>query len=689
MKERVELAMERIRQIPEDRDVADPFHDFFCVVSHFILQTELLWKELKNGTRRKRTLAELQKEQEELYHDLLPGGYDRSWLNPGWAEAQCREKAGAEKGKGCGRLLSALYAEEYALLRLVHEDRSGDIAPLLELFLQSYGLFSRKTVPEPEELAKIFYWYAFDYLDVTVPERTEELLSPTADVMERLFHGFSPEDLRYLFFTGDYVTENMLKTAEFLNTLSKEKLLLAARTFTEGFAEGFRVMGRDLSKKKTVLIRYVRGFEPLVAVETALFRKQGLETILPGPAVRNVERVPGRSDRWLAQSPNRQFDYDHRFDAAIFWDKAFVDRKLTELRASYERKKQSAAVYAGAAVMEVFGETEFQPARREESFSLNEKQKKLLNRYMAEVSQITDEYMPGDETSFTIIAWPLPEIGAFFPALFEDILRINTLDNALYRALQQKIIDLLDRCACAEVRGASGNETSLRIALKTLENPERETRFENCVSDVNIPAGEVFTSPVLEGTEGLLHVSQVYIDGLLFRDLRIRFERGRTTELSCGNMEDPEEGRRFIIENLMGNHETLPMGEFAIGTNTLACAVAKRYGIQRQLPILIAEKTGPHFALGDTCYSHEEDTMTYNPDGKAIVARDNEISAKRRESPAAAYFGHHKDITLPYEEIAYLAAVMPDGSRTDIIRDGYFVLPGLERLNESLPGKHG
>ena len=81
--------------------------------------------------------------------------------------------------------------------------------------------------------------------------------------------------------------------------------------------------------------------------------------------------------------------------------------------------------------------------------------------------------------------------------------------------------------------------------------------------------------------------------------------------------------------------------------------------------------------------------MTYNPDGKAIVARDNEISAKRRESPAAAYFGHHKDITLPYEEIAYLAAVMPDGSRTDIIRDGYFVLPGLERLNESLPGKHG
>ena len=78
--------------------------------------------------------------------------------------------------------------------------------------------------------------------------------------------------------------------------------------------------------------------------------------------------------------------------------------------------------------------------------------------------------------------------------------------------------------------------------------------------------------------------------------------------------------------------------------------------------------------------------MTYNPDGKAIVARDHEISAKRKEDPASAYFGHHKDITIPYGEIGRLTAVMPDGRNVDIIRGGRFVLEGTEELNRQLDG---
>ena len=54
------------------------------------------------------------------------------------------------------------------------------------------------------------------------------------------------------------------------------------------------------------------------------------------------------------------------------------------------------------------------------------------------------------------------------------------------------------------------------------------------------------------------------------------------------------------------------------------------------------------------------------------------------EAPEEAYFGHHKDITIPYEEIGSLSAVNADGTRTDIIRGGRFVLPGLEALNGPL-----
>ena len=72
---------------------------------------------------------------------------------------------------------------------------------------------------------------------------------------------------------------------------------------------------------------------------------------------------------------------------------------------------------------------------------------------------------------------------------------------------------------------------------------------------------------------------------------------------------------------------------------------ARRFDINDKLPILIAEKTGPHFAVGDTCYSHEEDRMTYNPDGKAIIARENEVSALRHTDLSKAYLNCHTDIT--------------------------------------------
>lgn len=79
--------------------------------------------------------------------------------------------------------------------------------------------------------------------------------------------------------------------------------------------------------------------------------------------------------------------------------------------------------------------------------------------------------------------------------------------------------------------------------------------------------------------------------------------------------------------------------------------MAQKYQIADKLPILIAEKMGPHFAVGDTCYSWAEDTSVYNPDGKEIIARDNEVSILRKEDPSRAYFGCHTDITIPYEEL--------------------------------------
>ena len=258
---------------------------------------------------------------------------------------------------------------------------------------------------------------------------------------------------------------------------------------------------------------------------------------------------------------------------------------------------------------------------------------------------------------------------------------MNTLDYTLYERIQQTMIDTLDKGHRVHVLGSGDNRTDLWISLHPLSDPDKQTIFENCVADVNIPVGEVFTSPVLPGTDGVLHVTGVFLEGLYYKDLELTFKDGRIASYSCKNFADEKENKDFILHNLLFDHETLPLGEFAIGTNTTAYKMARRFGIEAKMPILIAEKTGPHFAVGDTCYSWAEDVPVYNPNGKEIVARDNEVSLLRKKDPSKAYLNCHTDITIPYDELGLLAVEDRDGWMTEIIRDGRFVLPGTEELN--------
>ena len=300
------------------------------------------------------------------------------------------------------------------------------------------------------------------------------------------------------------------------------------------------------------------------------------------------------------------------------------------------------------------------------------------------LSQITNRYIRGDQRSFTIIAYPVPAIGEKFREIFAETVRINTLDYMQYRDMQQRIIDVLDTADRVHIQGTNGNRTDLYVKIYPLSDPAKETAFENCVADVNIPVGEVFTSPVLKGTEGKLHVSQVYLNELNYKNLELDFADGRIASYRCTNFDTEEENRKYIEDNVLFHHKTLPMGEFAIGTNTTAYVMARKFDIADKLPILIAEKTGPHFAVGDTCYTYDEDNITYNPDGKAIVARDNEISALRTEDISKAYFNCHTDITIPYDELGRITVIRKDGSTEDIIVNGRFVVPGTEKLNEPL-----
>ncbi len=511
-----------------------------------------------------------------------------------------------------------------------------------------------------------------------------DLVDPDRDFAARIIKEADLSDPRYLYRYGEYVTKSERQMAAYLSSLPEEKIRRMATAYTEGYRQGFIMTGKDIHKKKTVGLRYHIGFERMMRMAAENFADIGL-LVTASRAGSDIFR--GRTiekNGFHGANPNPQFDDDHREDLALLIDGALVRRRLSGQRSAYAHYKEKAALFGGPAVVETFGQAPFAPTHKESVCRYSGKGRELSVSYMSKAAALQEEYIKGEERSFTIIAFPMPDVGDDFPAIFDAVLDINTLDVDRYRKIQQTLIDALDQGSAVLVRGMGENRTDLTVRLHKLTNPVNQTNFENCLADVNIPLGEVFTSPLLAGTNGLLHVRRVFLNGLEYKDFFVRLQDGMVVEYGCGNFADAAAGEAYIRENVLFNHESLPLGEFAIGTNTAAYALAARFDLADRLPILIAEKTGPHFALGDTCYSHEEDLETFNPDGKAIIARENEVSAQRKEDPGKAYFNCHTDVTIPYEELGELSVLTPAGAKIPILQEGRFVLPGTEILNEEL-----
>ena len=662
--ERFSLVMERIAEIAKETDVPETFDDYFKKTAEFLLQLKSVLEKAEADTLKDASLTECEKRNAVFYDDIKAENYGNSYGNSYGNPTYAVEKLGEEYGQ----ILSALYAECRKRITDVYAAKKMNVTITAELFVEIYNYFEDKEGIDKTAIEQAIYWYFHDYSEIFIEDSVRELVDSEEDFLYQIVMNSDLNDLRYLYQYGQHIGKNETGIAAFLNGMSDEEIQAMADTYTEGYRIGFAATGKDLSKKTTAQVRYPIGFERMVRA-----------------AVKNLEKLDLKvTMRACSSAANKQYDYDHKEDKALYYDKAYVERRLEVMKTSFEEMKKLANGQAGPAVIEVFGEIPFSPETKKEVLKLDEKQQQLSVYDMSMSGQITNQYIIGEERSFTIIAYPVPEIGEKFKEIFAETVKINTLDYTLYQNMQQKIIDVLDQAEKVHITGKNNNKTDLYVSIWPLKDTTKESAFENCVADVNIPVGEVFTSPVLKGTTGKLFVSQVYLNELKYLNLEIDFEDGMIKEYTCTNFEKEEECRKYIKENVLMNHETLPMGEFAIGTNTTAYRMARDFDIADKLPILIAEKTGPHFAVGDTCYSHEEDMVTYNPDGKQIVARENDFSKLRSEDMSKAYFNCHTDITIPYDELDKITVIRKDGTTEDIISDGRFVLAGIEELNKPL-----
>lgn len=652
IEERYELCLERIRGLAsEDMGI---YTDYIRRAAYLFECMAELFED---------TEPDYIRLNEQLYKDVVGDAYEASYANPAYVVKKF--------GKKTGQYLCWFYTKCRDAIIPAYERERYEVTIRMELFLQMVTVL--QTEEETERcLKETMYYFIHDYDEEQMERNISRMLCPAESLVYDIVMNSDLTDSDYLYRYGDYISDNEIRMSEFLSGLPEETLAEMASTYTEGYRKGFEIAGIDLSQKEAVQIRYNIGFEPMVRQAVYQFGKMGLKPVF------------SRRNGVFSTSPNRQHPYDHRYDDAMFLNKALVQERLKVAEKIFEKYKNEAAAYAGPAVIEVFGEKLFVPMTKKESPSYTKEQEKLSVEYTRDFSLIQNRYIPQDSYSFTIIAYPIPDIGEQFEDIFRATVKVNTLDMEEYREIQQVLIDALDQGEYVSVTGRGANHTDLKVMLHHLEDPETQTNFENCLADVNIPVGEVFTSPQLKGTNGVLHVTQVYLNELCYKDLEITFENGMIAEYTCSNYETEEENKKYLKENVLHNRETLPIGEFAIGTNTAAFVMGRKFGIEAKLPILIAEKTGPHFAVGDTCYSMSEDVVLHNPDGKEIVAKENECSVLRHTDISKAYFNCHTDITIPYDELGDIIVHTKDGQMIPLIQEGRFVLSGTENLNEVL-----
>ena len=474
-------------------------------------------------------------------------------------------------------------------------------------------------------------------------------------------------DIRYLFRYGLYVSECEIKFAEKMNDFDPTYIDSLANRMVSGYLKGFITQNKNKKDRKAGRIILLIGLEKIARQINLVMKHNGYFSYV-GELV------------YIGYNAQATVDYEKIKECAIREDYyQIMSNRYEDALKCFENDIKN---YQGKITMVAFGQNKRKIHDYQTYLKPNYEAKK---KYIMDAKIAFESYAPKSETSYTGMAFPVYDINHDnYDNIFNDIMKINEMSPESHEQMHELLIDVLDKSDYVNLVGFRGNETNICVALHEIDDPEKETNFVNCGADVNIPVGEVFTSPKLTGTNGLIHLKRIRIAKIQFKNVRIKVENGFAVEYSCENTGNKEEDHKIMEEVVFHHLKKMPLGEFALGTNTFAYSLAKKDGVLHLLHTLIYEKLGPHIALGDTCFSWAEDVPLYSYNGKLVVAKDNEFSIHRKENPEKSYVNLHYDLTIPYDEIGLIQAHQKDGTLVDIVKNGRIALAGLEELNKYL-----
>ena len=193
--ERYDLALSRIREIPNESICGEAYREYFTQMAEFVKMMDQTLAFVEDGSLFRASMEELQERNHLLYADILTEQYDKSYANPDYAVSRL--------GESIGRALSFLYGELRSMIPAAYEKNRASMAVRMELLLEVYQSFvcaaQEHAEPEAEALRQIFYWYVSDYYEAEFEEKTKVLLGADRDFARRIIMESDLSDLRYLY----------------------------------------------------------------------------------------------------------------------------------------------------------------------------------------------------------------------------------------------------------------------------------------------------------------------------------------------------------------------------------------------------------------------------------------------------------------------------------------------------------
>jgi len=162
-----------------------------------------------------------------------------------------------------------------------------------------------------------------------------------------------------------------------------------------------------------------------------------------------------------------------------------------------------------------------------------------------------------NHTRWCVLRWPTPamaQLAGMNTSAFEEFyFNVCTLDYSLMAEAAEKLVDVMNATDLVHIQGPG--DTDLTFSIKDIPAIP-------CCGKLNIPDGEVFSAPVKDSINGVIHYNTPSIyRGHSFENIRLEFKDGKIVGCSA------DQGEEFLDDIFNSDEGARYVGEFAIGFN--------------------------------------------------------------------------------------------------------------------------